>query len=54
MLNIREFQPVKIYRNVSYFAPYLAPKGASPFICTNLNPHSQSCFPPIGLVVLEK
>jgi len=38
--------------------PYWAPKGASPFILTNLNPRPQSCFPPslveIGQAVLEK
>jgi len=30
-----------IYQHFPYFAPYWAPKGASPFIRTNLNPLSQ-------------
>jgi len=57
MPNINVFRPVvheKSYQNL----PYSVPKGASPFIWTNLNPHPQACFLPslieIGLVVLEK
>jgi len=30
---------LKIYQNFPDFAPYWAPKGASPFLWTNLNPH---------------
>jgi len=35
----------KIYQNCHYFAPYWAPKGASPFIWINLNPHASGMFP---------
>jgi len=28
-----------------YFVPYWAPKGASPFILTNQNPHLPRMFP---------
>jgi len=31
--------------NFPYFAPYWAPKGDSPFIWTNLNPHPPNMFP---------
>jgi len=34
-----------IYQNVLYFAPYWAPKGASPINWTNLHPHPPSIFP---------
>jgi len=36
---------LKIYQNFPYFSPYWAPKGASPFIWTTLNPHLPSMFP---------
>jgi len=39
---IRRF--LKIYQTFPYFAPYWAPKGASPFIWTNRNSHSPSMF----------
>jgi len=33
---------LKIYKYFPYFATYWAPKVASPFIWTNLNPHPPS------------
>jgi len=35
----------KIYQIFPYFAPNWAPKGASPFIGTNLTLHPPSMFP---------
>jgi len=34
----------KIYQNFPFFAPYWAPKGASPCIWTNMNPHHAGIF----------
>jgi len=50
MLNINLFWPVisseedfrKIYHNFPYFALYWAPKRASPFISTHMNPQPPS------------
>jgi len=35
----------KIHQILPLFAPYWAPKGASPLIITNLNPHSPKMIP---------
>jgi len=48
----------KFYQNCRYFAPYWAPKGASPLFEQIGIPIPQACFPPIlvhiGQVVHEK